>query len=418
MNESDSLYQQVQTCSSFPQEIYISPSSLALDGSVLDPTNGDTKTTVLFTISDEVITTVDVDPSEERIKDFTKSDVITAVPVLTTAAPTNTPVAVAVELPVSVSIATGKSKMKTKEKESDLPLKKKLSAKKQTTTAKSGEDPVESPEEEEDKAPTIGRGSSRKKPAVKVESSKDSVEESKEEEKAKAPSKSKKSRVNDDEDKEAAPEPKAPKAQKKRKDSSVEEDANKKKKAKKDPNAPKRPLTCYMLFCQEHREAVTKANPEKKVPELGKIFGSMYTDLSVEEVAAYKEKADKLKEQYYLDKAEYLDNKKTEAPCDEEDSAAESEPKTNNKKKKKVKAKKDPNAPQRAQPAYMIFCADARPRLNIEHPGTKVPEMGKILGAEWKGLAKGDKETYDQLAAIDKVRYAKEMEEYKPSYDA
>ena len=104
MNESDSLYQQVQTCSYFPQEIYISPSSLALDGSVRDPTNGDTKTTVLMTIGNEVITAVDVDPSEERIKDFTKSDVITAVPVLTTAAPTNTLVAVAVDVDVAVEL--------------------------------------------------------------------------------------------------------------------------------------------------------------------------------------------------------------------------------------------------------------------------------------------------------------------------
>lgn len=39
-------------------------------------------------------------------------------------------------------------------------------------------------------------------------------------------------------------------------------------KAKKDPNAPKRPLSAYMFFSQEHRSIVKDENPEASFGEL------------------------------------------------------------------------------------------------------------------------------------------------------
>ena len=36
-------------------------------------------------------------------------------------------------------------------------------------------------------------------------------------------------------------------------------------KFKKDPNAPKRPLSAYFKFCNDHREEVKKSNTEKKI---------------------------------------------------------------------------------------------------------------------------------------------------------
>lgn len=42
----------------------------------------------------------------------------------------------------------------------------------------------------------------------------------------------------------------------------VEEPKKKKRRAKKDPNAPKNPLSAYLLFCEEWREKVRAENPD------------------------------------------------------------------------------------------------------------------------------------------------------------
>lgn len=39
-------------------------------------------------------------------------------------------------------------------------------------------------------------------------------------------------------------------------------DDSKKRRAKKDPNAPKRGLSAYMFFSQDHRKTVQDENPE------------------------------------------------------------------------------------------------------------------------------------------------------------
>ena len=39
----------------------------------------------------------------------------------------------------------------------------------------------------------------------------------------------------------------------------------KKEKKERDPNAPKKPLTGYFLFCQDRREEAKKSNPDKKL---------------------------------------------------------------------------------------------------------------------------------------------------------
>lgn len=51
---------------------------------------------------------------------------------------------------------------------------------------------------------------------------------------------------------------------------------------------PKRPLSSYMKFIKAKRAEVTKAHPNLKVTELGKIFGEMWRSLSEKDKALYK----------------------------------------------------------------------------------------------------------------------------------
>jgi hypothetical protein len=62
----------------------------------------------------------------------------------------------------------------------------------------------------------------------------------------------------------------------------------KKVKKAKDPDAPKKPLTGFMLYAKNTREAVKKENPDIKPTEVMKKIGEMWGALSDEEKASYK----------------------------------------------------------------------------------------------------------------------------------
>jgi len=70
------------------------------------------------------------------------------------------------------------------------------------------------------------------------------------------------------------------------------------KRRKKDPNAPKRPLSSYMLFCQAHREEVKKKYPGEGVVEIVKHLSKMWAKASDTEKKKFEAKAAKEKETY------------------------------------------------------------------------------------------------------------------------
>jgi predicted GIY-YIG superfamily endonuclease len=62
-------------------------------------------------------------------------------------------------------------------------------------------------------------------------------------------------------------------------------------KKEKDPNAPKKPLSSYMLFCNAKRAEVKAANPDLKMVELSKLLGTQWKALSKDQQEAYKSTA-------------------------------------------------------------------------------------------------------------------------------
>eukprot|EP01083_Nonionella_stella_P009611 27597_1 len=77
--------------------------------------------------------------------------------------------------------------------------------------------------------------------------------------------------------------------------------------------------------------------------------------------------------------------------------------------KKNKRAKKDPNAPKRAQSGYMLWLQANR--ASLTKPGMGVTDVAKAAGEVWRGMK--DKTKWDKAAAKDKERYAKEMVVYK-----
>ncbi|KAJ3269404.1 Non-histone chromosomal protein 6 [Terramyces sp. JEL0728] len=85
-------------------------------------------------------------------------------------------------------------------------------------------------------------------------------------------------------------------------------DEGKKKKttkAKKDPNAPKKGLSAFMIYSQENRPRIKEENPNATFGEMGKLLGNAWKELNEEDKAEYTDKAAKDKERYESEMAEY-----------------------------------------------------------------------------------------------------------------
>ena len=217
---------------------------------------------------------------------------------------------------------------------------------------------------------------------------------------------------------ETVPESKPKKEKKEKKETTSEkatkqpaaqEEDGKKKRKKKDPNAPKKALSAFILFSNAKRAEVTAelkaANPDMKgVAEVGKKLGEMWKALSDAEKEPFNKMAAADKERYAKAMEVYTPPEGSDEP----------EP----KKGKKAKAKKDPNAPKKALSAFILFSnakrAEVTAELKAANPDMKgVAEVGKKLGEMWKALSDAEKEPFNKMAADDKERYAKAMEDYK-----
>eukprot|EP00026_Physarum_polycephalum_P015118 Phypoly_transcript_15733.p2 GENE.Phypoly_transcript_15733~~Phypoly_transcript_15733.p2 ORF type:complete len:160 (+),score=31.83 Phypoly_transcript_15733:378-857(+) len=82
-------------------------------------------------------------------------------------------------------------------------------------------------------------------------------------------------------------------------------------KRKKDPNAPKRPLTAFMLYAHDKRAEIKAQNPDMTFGALGKKLGETWLTFDATQKKVYSDMADKAKLTYEKELAEYTKNKQT-----------------------------------------------------------------------------------------------------------
>lgn len=165
----------------------------------------------------------------------------------------------------------------------------------------------------------------------------------------------------------------------------------------KDPNRPKRNMSAFFLYSNANRARVKEENPEIPFGQVAKILSVEYKSLPLGERAKWDKKAEKDKQRYQREMANYV------PPSDDSDSDAG----------KKKKRKKDPNAPKRNQSAFFLYSNDARPRVKQENPDASFGSIAKIISVEFKALSPAERAHYDERAAADKQRYQREMAIYK-----
>ncbi|KPJ08587.1 FACT complex subunit Ssrp1 [Papilio machaon] len=105
----------------------------------------------------------------------------------------------------------------------------------------------------------------------------------------------------------------------------------KSKKREKDANAPKRPVTAFMLWLNENRKKIIEDNPGLKVTEIAKKGGELWRDLK--DKSEWEEKASKAKEEYNTAMKKYKDSGAADE-FKQKKKAAEKERKAADKKSK------------------------------------------------------------------------------------
>jgi len=169
---------------------------------------------------------------------------------------------------------------------------------------------------------------------------------------------------------------------------------------RKDPNAPKRAMTAYMLFSQEKRTQIKTDHPTVGFGQVGKLLGEAWAALPEGDKRKYNELAAKDKIRYQKEAAQYKEDHPESS--DEEEKPA-----------KKKRKKKDPNAPKKPCSAFFHFSKKMRPRIKDENPEATFGQLGKIIGEQWSKLGADERKEFETLAAADKERYAKEMKNYQ-----
>merc|ERR1719482_1168633 len=156
--------------------------------------------------------------------------------------------------------------------------------------------------------------------------------------------------------------------------------AGKKKKKAKDPNKPKRAMVAFMYFSIDQRPVMQKKNPTMKIAEISKLLGAQWRSMSATQKAPYDKKAAADKKRY----------------------------------EKEMKSYTPPYKPKRAMVAFMFFSIEQRPAVQKKNPSLGIADISKVLGQQWRSMSDAQKAPYEKKAAVDKIRYEKEMKTFKP----
>ncbi|XP_062911164.1 high mobility group protein B2-like isoform X6 [Mobula hypostoma] len=85
------------------------------------------------------------------------------------------------------------------------------------------------------------------------------------------------------------------------------------KKKKKDPSAPKRPLSAFFIFCSDKRPKVKSESPGMSIGDIAKKLGEMWSTVQTKDKQTYQQKASKLKEKNEKEIAAYRAKRKNDA---------------------------------------------------------------------------------------------------------
>ncbi|KAL3140499.1 hypothetical protein ABBQ32_005085 [Trebouxia sp. C0010 RCD-2024] len=191
---------------------------------------------------------------------------------------------------------------------------------------------------------------------------------------------------------------------------------------KKDPAAPKKALTGYLVFINSKREQVIREHPEADLKDQVRLLAALWRQVKPDEKEACEATAAQDRDRYALEKAKYVETLKQEPPAVPPPVAAPapSPPPPAPAAAPSVvpqisppaslgKGRRDTDAPKRPRTAYILFSMEFRKTLDSPigfNDGTK-------LAAEaWNKASKEEKAPHVLAAEREKVQYERLCDEY------
>lgn len=181
--------------------------------------------------------------------------------------------------------------------------------------------------------------------------------------------------------------------------------AKKPKKPARDPGAPKRNMSAYLLYQNAMREQFKAQNPGMSFGQLSKYTSAMYAQLTPEEKQEWQARAETDKARYEHDLGAYA----PPAGYDQKGEQIVVVPKSKGKR-----LQRDSNAPKKNVSAYLLYQNAMRDKFKRDNPGMSFGQLSKYTSHMYKNLSPEEKSAWEQVAQQDKQRYEAEMSAYEP----
>lgn len=82
-------------------------------------------------------------------------------------------------------------------------------------------------------------------------------------------------------------------------------------------------------------------------------------------------------------------------------------------KKKRIRKKKDSTLPRMALSGYNFFMRDIRQSVMERNPDANIQDITRKVALEWGSLNEEQKKPFKERAEVEKIRYNREMDEYR-----
>lgn len=177
----------------------------------------------------------------------------------------------------------------------------------------------------------------------------------------------------------------------------------------RDPGAPKRNVSAYLLFQNAMRNQFKAQNPGMTFGQLAKYTSAMYSELTPVEKNVWAEQAD-------ADKIRYEQELTTYAPPPGFDSQGNSMDPNHKgvKRHSSSKTDRDINAPKRNLSAYLLYQNAMRDSFKAENPGMTFGQLAKYTSHMFKNMLPEERAIWDARAQSDRERFLAEMSGYVP----
>ncbi len=188
-------------------------------------------------------------------------------------------------------------------------------------------------------------------------------------------------------------------------------------KTTRDPNAPKRNLSAYLLYQNAMRDTFKAENPSMTFGQLSKYTSACYKQLTPEEKASWAAKAEDDKVRYMMEMAQYMPSPGHDAHGNAVDCPVRMPIQSCNVTRKQTR---DSFAPKRNLSAYLLYQNAMRDQFKAANPEMSFGQLSKYTSAMYKLLSAGEKAEWEEKARVDKERFDYEMRNYDPppGYDA